>query len=390
MRGLPPLSYNLRSLFVRWPSTLLTVASIGATVAVIAGVLALEQGFSRLYQLGGRDDVLVFLRKGALAEGESVFPRERADILVKETPEVAIGEDDQPLAGAEVYLAVRQRKLDGGETNVPIRGVEPASFRIAGDRLRITQGRNLKPGNDEVIVGEALVGRIRNCELGQTITINTTPFKVVGVFAYDGPFRSEVWGDLDRMSQALQRPQPSRVVARMKPGTDVAALRARLDGERRVNCQVMTETTYLEKQTKMLSGILWGLGIFLGGIMGTAAVFTGTNTMLAAISARTHEIGVLVALGFRPGAVFLSFLFEALLLGVLGGVAGCLMVLPIHDIRTGTTNFQTFTEVAFAFQVTPTVLGIAVASAMFLGLVGGLWPAWKAANSDPVEALRHG
>lgn len=390
MRGLPPLSYNLRSLFVRWPSTLLTVASIGATVAVIAGVLALEQGFSRLYTQGGRDDVLVFLRPGAQAEGESVFPRSRADILVKETPEVALGEDGQPLAGAEVYLAVRRRKVDGGETNVPIRGVEPASFRIAGERLRLVQGRPLEPGNDEVIVGEGLVGRIRNCELGATVTINTTPFKVVGIFAYDGPFRSEIWGDLDRMSQALQRPQPSRVVALMKPGTDVAALDARLDSDPRVPAQVMTETAYLAKQTKMLSGLLKALGIFLGAIMGTAAVFTGTNTMLAAISARTHEIGILVAIGFRPVAVFLSFLFEALLLGVLGGIAGCLMVLPIHDIRTGTTNFQTFTEVAFAFQVTPPVLGIAVVTAMVLGLVGGLWPAWRAANSDPVDALRQG
>ena len=390
MRGLPPLSYNLRSLFVRWPSTLLTVASIGATVAVIAGVLALEQGFSRLYEQGGREDVLVFMRPGAQAEGESVFPRDRADILVKETPEVALGDDGQPLAGAEVYLAVRRRKLDGGETNVPIRGVEPASFRIAGDRLRVVEGRNLKPGNDEVIVGESLVGRIRNCELGETITINTTPFKVVGIFAYDGPFRSEIWGDFERMSQALQRPQPSRVIARMKPGTDVAALDARLDEDQRVPAQVMTEKTYLSNQTKALSAILRALSFFLGAIMGTAAVFTGTNTMLAAISARTHEIGVLVAIGFRPAAVFFSFLFEALLLGLLGGLAGCLMVLPIHDIRTGTTNFQTFTEVAFAFQVTPQVLAVAVVTAMLLGLVGGLWPAWKAAHSDPVEALRQG
>lgn len=388
--GIPPLSYNLRSLKVRWVSTLLTTFSIGATVAVLAGVLALEQGFSRLYQQGGRDDVVLFLRKGANSEGESGFPRDRAELLVKEPPEFAQNSKGAPLASAEMYLAVRRQKLDGGETNVPIRGVEPASFEIAGDALEVFEGRRFAPGADEILVGESLVGRIRGCSLGSTVTLNTTPFKVVGIFRYPGPFRSEIWGDLDRVSEALQRPSPSRVVAKLRPGADLEALKARFLDDKRVPAKVLTETEYLSSQTKALSAVLKTLGIFLGGIMGLAAVFTGTNSMLAALSARAKEIGILLAIGFRPWGIFLSFLFEAFLLGLLGGVVGAALVLPLHGVRTGTTNFQTFTEVAFAFQVTPEVLLFSIAVAVFLGLLGGLYPAWVASREDPVVSLRKG
>ena len=388
MIGLPPLGYNLRSLWVRKASTLLTVVGIGATVAVLAGILALQQGFASLYEQGGRDDVLLFLRPGATSEGESGLRLETVDILKKSVPEIARDEQGRPLASGEIYLAVRRQKLDGGETNVPIRGVEPESFAIAGPALEIVEGRNFEPGTDEVIVGRALTSRIRNCSLGSTIVFNTTPFKVVGVFDYDGPFRSEVWGPHARMSEALERPGFSRLIARVKPGVDVKALSERMKNDKRTPTKVLDEQTYLRSQTQALSVTLWVLGAFLAAIMGTAAVFTGTNTMLAAIAARSHEIGVLLAIGFRPFPVFLSFMCEALALGLLGGVVGCLLVLPLHGIDTGTTNFQTFTEVAFAFRVTPPVLGVSVAFASALGLLGGVFPAWSAAMKDPVDALR--
>lgn len=388
MIGLPPLGYNLRSLWVRKASTLLTVVGIGATVAVLAGILALQQGFASLYEQGGRDDVLLFLRPGATSEGESGLRLETVDILKKSVAEIARDEQGRPLASGEIYLAVRRQKVDGGETNVPIRGVEPESFAIAGEALQIVEGRSFAPGTDEVIVGRALTNRIRNCSLGSTIVFNTTPFKVVGVFDYDGPFRSEVWGPHARMSEALERPGFSRLIARVKPGVDVKALTERMKNDKRTPTKVLDEQTYLRSQTQALSVTLWVLGAFLAAIMGTAAVFTGTNTMLAAIAARSHEIGVLLAIGFRPFPVFLSFMFEALALGLLGGIVGCLLVLPLHGIDTGTTNFQTFTEVAFAFRVTPPVLLVSVGFASALGLLGGVFPAWSAAMKDPVDALR--
>lgn len=385
---MPPLSYHLRSLFVRGTSTLLTTISIGATVAVIAGVMALERGFANLYEVGGRPDIAVFMRPGANAEGESVVPRVRADIVIKESPEIARDAAGHPLAGAELYLAVRLFKVDGGETNVPLRGVQDASFTLAGDDLRITGGRRFAAGTDEVVVGAGLLGRIRDCQVGDTLMINTTPFKVVGTFDYDGPFRSEIWGDLDRFQAALERKNASRVIARLRPDADVEALAARLESDKRTPAKVLLETEYLAAQTQAVSGMLTALSLFLGLIMGTAAVFTGTNTMLAALAARTHEIGVLVALGFRPLGVFLGFLLEAVALGLMGGLAGCLMVLPLHGVETGTTNFQTFTEVAFAFRVTPDLLASAVVIAMALGMIGGLYPAWKAAHQAPTMSLR--
>jgi len=384
---LVPLSYNLRSLFVRRAATLLTVVGIAATVAVVAGVLALQQGFATMFAANGREDVALFLRPGSTNEGDSFFTRDRALTLIKKVPEIETDDAEQPLAAIECYVAVRRFKLDGGETNVPVRGVQPSSFAIFGEDVSIAEGRAFEPGADEVVVGSKLPGRIRNCRVGDVIQLNTTPFRVVGVLEHEGAFASEIWGDLDRMLEALQR-APNRVVARLRPDADVALLDERMRGDKEVPAKVQTEREYLESQTTMLSGAILFLGAFLGVVMGLAAIFTATNTMLAAISARTHEIGILLSSGFRPLPIFLSFLFESFLLGLFGGALGCLLALPLNGIETGTTNFNTFTEVAFAFRVTPVVLATSVAFAVGLGLVGGAAPAMRAALMRPTEALR--
>lgn len=386
--ALVPFSYNLRSLLVRRSATALTVLGIAATVAVLCGVLALQQGFKRLFTDNGRDDVVLFLRPGATSEGESMVPRDRADILIKSTPEIALTADGRPLASAENYLAVRLFKVDGGETNVPIRGVQPMSLTIAGERMRFREGHAFTPGSDEVIVGSKLVGRIRGCAVGDVVQINTTPFRVVGIFDYDGPYASEIWGDLERMCEALQRPDFNRVIAVPRADVDMAAFAERMEDDSRTPSKVMTESAYLASVTAALSITLIGLGAFLAFIMGLAAVFTSTNTMLAAVASRTHEIGILRSIGFKAVPIFTSFLLESLLLGLLGGIVGCLITLPLNGIETGTTNMQTFTEIAFAFRVTPQVLITAVMFSLFLGLVGGAWPAWRAARMTPTQALR--
>ncbi|MEX1025658.1 MAG: ABC transporter permease [Planctomycetota bacterium] len=381
-------AYNLKSLWVRRSATFLTALAMGATVAVLAGVLALQQGFQSIFKEGGRDGVAVFLRPGANSEGSSAFTRDRARRLIGVTGEI---ETDAagPLAAMECFLAIRRERVDGGETNVPIRGVEQRSLDIYRD-IEIVAGRTLEFGADEVIVGEKLVDRIAGCRLGEVIVINVTPFRVVGVFRSESPFDSEIWGDIERMLPTLNRSGPNRVVARMKDDTDLAALSARLENDQEVPAKVLSEAEYLANQTGALSATLFVLGGFLAVVMGIAAVFTAVNTMLAAISARTFEIGILLATGFRPFPIFLAFLFEAMVLGLLGGVLGCLIVLPINGIETGTTNFDTFSEVAFAFRVTPFVLLTAITFAILLGLIGGTIPAWKAARMSPTEALRRG
>ncbi|MSR47184.1 MAG: ABC transporter permease [Planctomycetes bacterium] len=392
-----PLSYTLRSLFVRKSATLLTVFGIGATVAVLAGVLALRAGFTSLFSSSGRDDIAVFIRQGASSEGESGITRETCDRIIKTLPQIARegGPEGTPLAAMECYLAVRRQKADGsGETNVPLRGVQPASFAIQGDALRIIAGRKLTPGSDEVIVGQKLVDRIANSRLDDVVQVNTTPFRVVGVFACDGPSESEIWGDVERMMAALERPVANRVVAQLAldcQGDAFAAFAKQLTESadyKELLVMAKTERVYLAEMAGPLGTTLWYVSAVLSVIMGLAAIFTATNTMLSAVASRTHEIGILLSIGFRPLPIFLSFLFEALLLGLVGGAVGCLMALPVNGIETGTTNFATFTEVAFAFRVTPEVLWSAIRFALILGLLGGAIPAWKAARLAPTEALR--
>lgn len=403
---LVPISYNLRSLFVRKSATMLTVFGIGATVAIISGILALQQGFRSMFVAGGRDDVAVFLRPGANNEGDSQFSRDRGLKLIKSVPEIAVGPQG-PIAAMEAYLAVLLPPKRGGVTNVPLRGVQPMTFELRKDELRITEGRNFTPGSDELIVGSRLVDRIENCFIGGVILVDRTPFKVVGVFEHPGQFGGEMWGDLDRLVASMHRYGPNRIVAQLVPGTDVGApdpvevmfnddppepkpgsMAERLLKDTEVPAKVYTEKQFLASQTVFLTFMLVGLGAALGAIMGVAAVFTATNTMLSAIASRTREIGILLAMGFRPFPIFLSFLFEALVLGLLGGVLGCVLTLPFNGVKAGTMNFQTFTEMAFSFRVTWVVLAVAVFFSLMLGIVGGAWPAWRAARMKPTAAMR--
>ncbi|MBL8751175.1 MAG: ABC transporter permease [Planctomycetes bacterium] len=388
--ALVPLQYNVRSLLVRKGNTWLTVFSIAATVAVLAGILSLQQGFSSMLQDRGRDDLVVLLRTGANAEGESAFDRDRCEIALKEIPEFATDASGAPLASAELYLAALLPRLDGSKTNVPLRGVQPATFKIHGDQLRVVEGKPFEPGSDEVIIGRAIAARLANARVGDVLQINVTPFRVAGIFESRGSYEGEIWADSNRMQAALKVDHWSRVIGVLRPGSDAAALATRLENDKRIPAKVLTERAYLAKQTGALTTLLGVVGTLLSVIMGIAAVFTGTNAMLAALAARTHEIGILLATGFRPFAIFLSFLLEAVLLGLLGGLVGVVLVLPLNGMQTGTTNFSTFTEVSFGFRTTPFAMGVAIGFSILLGLVGGAFPAWRAAKMTPTQALRRG
>ncbi|MCA8948072.1 MAG: ABC transporter permease [Planctomycetes bacterium] len=385
-----PLSYNFRSLFARAGNTWLTVLSIAATVAVLTGVLSLKAGFEKMFASKGRDDMVILLRPGATSEGESGFDRDRTEIALKEIPEFATDASGKPIASAETYLAALLPRLDGGETNIPLRGVMQETFAVHGDRVQIVKGRKFEPGTDEVIVGRAAHERIRNADVGDVLTLNFTPFRVVGVFDSPGAYATEIWGDVDRIQAALEGRNFSRIIGQLAADADVETLKTRLEHDRRIPAKVQTEREYLENQTGALSGLLMFIGSFLAVIMGVAAVFTGINAMLSAIASRTHEIGILLATGFRPWAVFCAFLLEAAVLGLLGGIAGVLLVLPLNGMQTGTTNFSTFTEVTFAFQTTPSTMLTAVVFAIALGVLGGAWPALRAARMTPTAALRRG
>ncbi|MDJ0523128.1 MAG: ABC transporter permease [Planctomycetota bacterium] len=388
-RRLVPLKYPVRSLIVRWQASILSALGIAMTIAVLCGVFALRTGFEALHADTGADDVAVYLRSGATSEGESGIPLDRVN-QYKVRPEVVLDGNGQPLAAGECYLALFLHKADGGGlVNVPIRGVEPASFEIHGDDFKLLPGgRKFNFGADEIIVGLPTSQRIRDCQLGQTLIVNVTPFKVVGIFEHAGAYRSEIWGDVDRITAALERPMRQRVIAKVQPGTDVERIAEELSEDKRLPSKVASERAYFAAQTDILGGVLGVLGTLLAGILGIAAVLGAANTMLAAVGARTHEVGVLRSIGFGQNAILLAFLFEAALIGLAGGIIGCLLVLPLNGMQTGTMNWNTFTESAFAFQVDGPLLTTAIVLSLILGVLGGLIPAWKASRLPPVEAMR--
>jgi ABC-type lipoprotein release transport system permease subunit len=379
----------MRSLVVRWQSSLFAALGIGLTVAVLAGILALRSGFAALFQSTGREDVGVYLRQSSQSETESLvrFPQDTA--ILKSRPEVAKDERGVPLAAAESSLGIFLEKADGsGAALVSIRGVEEESFTIQGDRLRIVAGAKPRFGSDELIVGRPLARRIANTGVGQTMMINLTPFKVVGHFEHPGAYGSEIWGDAVRIGDAVKRTFRQRVIAQWRPGTDVAGVAKEIESDERAPMKLQSEREYYRSQTSILGGVLAVLAVFLTSVMGAAAVLGAVNTMLASVGARTREVGVLVSLGYRGFAVFLSFLVEAALIGLAGAAIGCLIVLPLNGIESGTTNFATFTEVAFAFRVTPALLVTAAVLAVVLGVLGGALPAWRASRLPPTAALR--
>jgi putative ABC transport system permease protein len=384
-----PLRYSIRNVAVRQASALLTMLGIALTVAVFSGVISLRDGFRSIYRARGAEDVLIYLRPGAKSEGESALRREDVEILIKERPEIVRDEaTGRPLAAAETFLAIYMDMVDGGTTNVPIRGIQPASLEIMGDDVELLTGRWPMWGTDEVVVGQPLTERMQGAQMGDSLLLDLTPFKVVGVYRHSGAQNGEVWGDVERIIEALDRPFYQRVVARVHPDTDVEAVREELADAQRATSKVWTEREYLQAQTTALALQLEFLATFLTLIMGASAVLGAMNTMLASVAARTHEVGVLLALGYGRLSIFLTFLLESAFIGVLGGAAGIALVLPFDGMGTGLMNFNTFTDVSFAFQVTPTLVTTAVVLAFVLGLVGGVLPAWRASRLQPVDALR--
>jgi ABC-type lipoprotein release transport system permease subunit len=254
----------------------------------------------------------------------------------------------------------------------------------------LVEGRMFTPGTDEIVVGAAIAPRFANCRVGDELKFQKRPFKVVGHFRAAGAsFESEVWGDAKVLMPVFHREGGYQVVVlRMKDPARFAALKKELEGDPRLGVQVTRERDFYEEQSRATTALIRGLGIFITVIMAVGALFGATNTMFAAVSGRTREVATLLVLGFSPFAVMLSFVVESVLLALTGGVLGCLLALPINGITTSTTNFQSFSEVAFQFRVTPVLMVIALVFSAALGALGGFFPALRAARQAPAAALR--
>jgi putative ABC transport system permease protein len=384
------LRYNLRSLVVRRGGTALSVLSIGFSVGILVLVLALARGFEMSLSRTGRADNLIVMRQGATSEGESGMSRDVARLL-RAYQGVALDSTGEPLAAPECYAALNLAKADGGTANFSLRGVSAASFALR-DFAVIREGRRFQPGTHELVVGKSLLGRIKGCRVGGVIELEDTEWPVVGVLdSRGGAYDSEIWCDAEVFLQALNRPIYQTVVLRRDappPAGGPDPLVAALESDQRLGVKVMTEPDYFASQAGMLGDVLTFVGYFIAGIMATGAAFGAAVTLLASLAERTREIGTLLALGFRPHQVLFGFLVEALLLGLAGGVVGVLLALPVNDVATGTMNWKTFTEQAFAFRITTDVVVAAVSFSTIIGVLAGLVPAWKASRVPPSVALR--
>jgi len=383
-----PISYNVRNVMQRPVATLTTAIGIGLTVTIFIGALALAAGFQAAMLQTGSPDNAIALRKGADSEISSGVAREAADIL-RAGPDVALGPDGRPLVSAElVVVANKQRLGQPGSSNVTVRGVDPSAVGMRAE-VKIVEGRMFTPGTDEVIVGQRIALRFANCAVGEKIRFQQRDFTVVGHFNAGGAsFESEVWGDAAVLMPALNRDGFQTVTFRMKDPSQFAEIKKRLEADPRLQVQIQRERDFYAQQSELLTNLIRFMGVFITGIMAVGAIFGAMNTMYAAVGSRTREIAMLLVLGFRPYEVMLSFMLESVFLALIGGAIGCLLALPINGIATSTTNFQSFSELAFAFRVTPGALIAGLIFAAGMGLVGGILPARTAARQPLARALR--
>ena len=380
-----PLSYNLRSLWQRKVATLSTAGAIALVVGIFVVVLSLAQGLSKAFVSSGRADQAIVMRSNAQFELNSSVDRDQMRIL-KVHPMVT-RDPEGPLVSAEIVVVKIFQKSDGTDTNVTVRGLEPTGIRMR-PQVKLVQGRWFRPGLSEVVVPRRMQGRFEGMELGRTIKMGGRSWEIVGVFDGGGSsFDSEVWSDVVDVQQAFKRQTFSSVLARLDSPERFKSFKASVDADKRLKLDAVSENAYFTELTKSGDPIRI-LGNLITLILTVGAIFASMNTMYAAVAGRTKEIGTLRALGFRRREILASFQWESILLCGLGGIIGALLALFANGIQTGTTSFQTFSDVSFAFTITPALMIQGVVFSLVMGLVGGFLPAWRASRLPLTEALK--
>jgi ABC-type lipoprotein release transport system permease subunit len=382
-----PLIYNVRSILQRPASTVMTAVSIGLVVAVFVAMLALATGFrAALAKTGSRDNVIV-LRQGAQDELSSGLSRETARTIAT-FPHVAAGADGRPLVSPEIYVLLNPDRKTGGIGNVVARGVDDRAFDVRKG-VQIVAGRKFNSGASEVIIGRRIAERFVNMDIGDSLEFGGRKWAVVGHFSSDGSgFESEVWGENEQFMPVFRGEVYQSVIFRLAPGATLDEAKRAMESDPRIQVSVREEQDFYTSQSGILSTTLKIMAVFISAIMSIGAIFGAVNTMYAAVASRAPEIAVLLTLGFKPRSVLASFLSEAAVIALIGGVLGCVFALPINGIATSTTNWQSFSEVAFAFRVTPTLLVYGVIFSVVMGIVGGFFPAWRASRMPVIQALR--
>lgn len=380
---------GLRTVGQRLGSSLATVFGVMGVVGVLIVVLSIGEGFRRALVSAGSEDTALVLRSGSDNEMTSGLLRDTTRIIA-EAPGV-LRAAQGPVASAELYVVVDvPKRSTGTDANVPLRGVQPAAFQVR-DEVRIVEGRVFQPGRNEILVGKSAAAEFAGLELGNKKRWGGVEWTVVGIFEAGGALsESEIWCDVGVLQPAYRRGSTFQAVyAKLESPAAFDRFKDALTTDPRLDVKVIRESEYYEAQSRALHGIITGLGVFVGLVMAAGATFGALNTMYSAVATRTREVATLRALGFGAGPVVISILAEALFLALVGGALGAAVAyLGFNGFQAATMNWSTFSQVAFQFAVTPPLVVLGTVFALVIGLIGGLFPAIRAARMPVATALR--
>jgi putative ABC transport system permease protein len=383
-----PFNYIARNMVARRLTTALTAGGMALVVYVFATVLMLAAGLEKTLVATGQDDNVVVIRRSSQTEVQSGIDRLQAGI-VESLPDIVVAADGKRLVSKEpVVLINLPKRKTGKPANVVIRGVTEAGLALR-PQVRLVEGRMFVPGTAEVIAGRSIADGFQGAGLGETLRFASRDWTVVGVFdAGRTGFDSEIWGDAEQMLQAFRRLGFSALVFRLADSDRFDAVKKEIESDPRLTLEAKRETRFYADQSESLSKFISYLGTTISVIFSIGAIIGAMITMYASVASRTAEIGTLRALGFPRTSILAAFLVEALALGLLGGLIGLLAASFMQALSISTTNFQTFAEIAFSFQMTPRIIAASLAFALAMGFVGGFLPAARAARMKIVDALR--
>ena len=383
-----PISYSFRNLWTRRMTTVLTAAGMAMVVFVFAATLMLADGLQKTLVETGSPDNVVVIRRAAQSEVQSGVERLQASI-VESRPEVALGSDGRTLLAKELVVLINLPKRGSKKpSNVVIRGIGAASLAIR-PQVKLVYGRMPRPGSSEILAGQGIARRFEGAGIGEHLRFAQRDWTVVGIFdAGSTGFSSEIWGDADQLMQSFRRPVYSSVTFKLKESALFDGLKTALESDPRMTVEAKRETKYYLDQSEAMAKFLRILGLALTIIFSLGAVIGAMITMYAAVANRVVEIGTLRALGFQRRSILLAFVMESLFLGLLGGVAGLFAASFLQLLTISTMNWQSFAELAFSFTLSGDVAIKSILFSLFMGLAGGLLPAFRAARMNIVDALR--
>ena len=381
--------YNLETIWERRAVSAVAIFGIAGVVGVMVAVLSMAAGFRSVVTGQARDDVAVVLRSGATGESDSILNHQDVQVLW-EAPGVARGPEG-PLVSPELFVIIDRKKIGAGtDANVPLRGVEASGFALR-EAFEIVEGRNFEPGRNEVIVGDGAAGAFEGLLVGDRIDVGRASWEVVGRFtAGGGVAESEIWTDTRVLQQMYQRGNSWNVaLVRLRDAEVFDAFEAALTDDPRVSLGARRQTAYMAAQSEPIEVFISVVGWIIVVMMSAGAVFAALNTMYAAVSSRSREIATLRALGFSRLPVVVSVMIESLVFGLIGALVGGAASWFLFDgFRAATINWASFSQVAFAFEVTPELLVQGITLALVIGTIGGFLPAVGAARRSVVGALR--